>query len=217
MSFQTTAARSSRIKKTRRPSAAVSLGLRRSTSSQTAGSPRRKPAPSERTESFDEDAKLDDLGVISSLAGDLQFRDVPQYMQYIRSHMFSEIPDKAAGMNSTRIAEVLNFRKMLPPVVTIAHVDALSVSSTQTEREIAELAQAGVLRRVMIPQRGAGAAAVGDGIVSMEEWRNLVQAHPNLDSSLQSEFPRSLILNILTDGSQVPLRHGCQPQSFDDH
>jgi len=125
---------------------------------------------------------------MASLASDLNFRDVPQFIEYIRSRMFSDIPEKAAGMNSTRIAEVLNFRKALPPVVTIAHVDALSVSSTKTEREIVELAQAGILRRVTIPHRGVGAAAVGDGVVSMNEWRRLVHTHPDLDTRLRGTF-----------------------------
>lgn len=105
-------------------------------------------------------------------------------MEYIRNRTFSDMPEKA-GMNSTRIAEVLNFRRRLPPFVTIAHIDALSTSSTMIEREIAELAQAGVVRRVTIPNRGAGAAAVGDGIASVREWQALVRAHVELHEELK--------------------------------
>lgn len=185
MSFQATAAHSSRIRKNRRPSAAAALGLRRSTSSPIAASPRRKSPQIVRADTFDEDERLDDTGEVATLASDLNFRDVPQYMEYIRGRMFSDIPEKAAGMNSTRISEVLNFRMALPPVVTIAHVDALSASSTKIEREIVELAQAGVLRRVVIPHRGVGAAAVGDGVVSVKEWRRLVHIHPDLNPGLR--------------------------------
>lgn len=188
MSFQATAARSSRIKKTRKLSAAAAMGLRRVTSSPSSASPRKKSLQSAKPPDFDKDEKLDDTGVIASLAADLNFRDVPQYMEYIRNKMFSDIPEKAAGMNSTRIAEVLNFRKSLPPIVTIAHIDALSVSPTRTEREIVELAQAGILRRVTIPHRGVGAAAVGDGLASVQEWHRLVRSHPGLAEDLQCEY-----------------------------
>lgn len=91
-------------------------------------------------------------------------------------------------MNSTRIAEVLNYRKALPPIVTIAHIDALSSSSTRIEREIVELTQAGVLRRVTIPHRGVGAAAVGDGIASVTEWQRMVRTDVSLGDSLKAKY-----------------------------
>ncbi|KAF2015757.1 hypothetical protein BU24DRAFT_184871 [Aaosphaeria arxii CBS 175.79] len=189
MSFQATAARSSRITKPRKQSAASALGLRRTTSSPSTTSTRRKTSQPTRSTSFaGEDEKLDDTGEIASLAADLNFRDVPQYMEYIRNRMFQDIPQTGAGMNSTRIAEVLNYRKALPPIVTIAHIDALSSSSTTTEREIVELAQAGVLRRVIIPNRGVGAAAVGDGIASVIEWQRLIRSHPDLDADLKEKY-----------------------------
>lgn len=129
--MQATPARSSRITKPRRPtSGAAALGLRRNTSSPASASPRRRSLPKPPSISYTDDDQLDDTGVIASLADDLNFRDVPQYMEYIRNRMFSEMPEKA-GMNSTRIAEVLNFRRRLPPFVTIAHIDALSKSSTR--------------------------------------------------------------------------------------
>jgi hypothetical protein len=184
MSFQTTPARSSRITNSRRPSAAAALGLKRSTSSPSQASPRKRSLPSEQSFQHDDSEQLDDTGVIASLADDLNFRDVPQFMEYIQNRMFSNMPEKA-GMNSTRIAEVLNFRKRLPPFVTIAHVDALSKSSTMIEREVAELAQVGVLRRVTIPRRGVGAAAVGDGIASVRDWQALVRGLEGLPEDLK--------------------------------
>ena len=186
MSLQATPARSSRIKTPQRQSAAAALGLRRTTSSPSAANPRKRSLPSETSISFDDDEQLDDIGIVASLASDLNFRDVPQYMEYIRNRMFSDLPEKA-GMNSTRIAEVLNFRLRLPPFVTIAHVDALNSSSTRIEREIAELAKAGVLRRVTIPYRGVGPAAVGDGVASVQEWQKLIQTHYALSEELKGE------------------------------
>ena len=37
----------------------------------------------------------------------------------------------------------------------------------------------------MIPNRGVGAAAVGDGIASVREWQALVQAHAELPEELK--------------------------------
>ena len=188
MSFQATPARSSRITKSKKSSVAAALGLRRSVSSPSAASPRRKSSQVEKPATFDEDEQLDDTGVIASLAADLNFRDVPQYMEYIRNRMFSAIPERNSGMNSTRIAETLNYRKALPPIVTLAHIEALCTSSTKTEREIAELAKAGILRRVTIPNRGMGVASVGDGITSMQEWERLVRSHTGLSPDLRSKL-----------------------------
>ncbi|KAF1953930.1 hypothetical protein CC80DRAFT_418520 [Byssothecium circinans] len=195
MTFQATAARSSRITKSRKQSAAAAMGLRRSVSSPSSASPRRKSSSTPKPTAIDDDEKLNDTGVIASLASDLNFRDVPQYMEHIRIKMFDDIPEKSSGMNSTRIAEVLNFRKTLPPIVTIAHVDALTSSPTKTEREIVELSQAGVLRRVTIPHRGVGPAAVGDGIASVQEWETRLQSHPGLDQALQLKYMSTLHAN----------------------
>lgn len=185
--MQTTPARSSRITTSRRRSAASALGLKRTTSSPSNASPSKRSLPTEESTAYDEDEELDDIGFVVSLASDLNFRDVPQYMEYIRNRMFSDMPEKA-GMNSTRIAEVLNFRKSLPPFVTIAHVDALSTSSTAVEREIAELAKKSIVRRITIPHRGVGAAAVGDGIASVKEWHTLIRTHTDLSNELKEKY-----------------------------
>lgn len=185
MSLQATLARSSRVTKPRRKSALQALGIRRSTSSPSTISGNRKSSTSSKqaVKEEEDDELLDDTGAIASLASDLHFRDVPQYMQYIRDKMFSPIPERAAGMNSTRIAEVLNFRNNLPGIVTIAHIDALSASPTKTEREIAELAQAGVVRSVIVPRSETGSAAVGEGLALVSEWQQKV-----LSSELSPEL-----------------------------
>jgi hypothetical protein len=202
MSFHATAAHSSRITKPRRKSAIAALGLRRTTSSPSTLSSKRLSLPNETTTAFDDDEQLDDIG--AALLEDLNFRNVPQYMEYIRNSMFSHLPEKA-GMNSTRIAEVLNFRTRLPPFVTVAHIDALSTSSTRIEREIAELAKAGILRRVTIPNRGIGAAAVGDGIASVREWQALVQAHAELPEDLKSNL--SPCITLWSPANKVPAKY----------
>jgi hypothetical protein len=61
----------------------------------------------------------------------------------------------------------------------------LNTSSTRIEREIADLAKAGILRRVTIPNRGVGAAAVGDGIASVREWQALVRSHADISDGLK--------------------------------
>ena len=88
--------------------------------------------------------------------------------------MFDKIPERS-GMNSTRISEVLNFRKSLPPIVTNAHVHALMKSPTSAEKEIKELTAKGVLRRVVVPGRGVGGSSISDALVVVEEWIDLVQ------------------------------------------
>ncbi|KAL6164098.1 hypothetical protein ACJQWK_09774 [Exserohilum turcicum] len=130
MSLQATPARSSRITKPRRRSAAAALGLKRKTSSTPNTGPKRLPLPSHDSTSHDDDYQLNDTGVIASLASDLNFRDVPQYVSYIQRRMFSAVPEKS-GMNSVRTAQVLNFRLRLPPFVTLAHINALSTSCRQ--------------------------------------------------------------------------------------
>ncbi|CAI6341881.1 unnamed protein product [Periconia digitata] len=202
MSFQITPARSSRVTKPKRTSAAAAMGLRRSVSSPSSTATlRRKSSQSSNSTMTssstweDDDEKLDDMGLVASIAADLNLRDVPQYIEYIQNNMFDQLPTTGAGMSSTRIPEVLNFRRVLPPIVTVAHIDALASSATATEREIAELSRAGILRRVIIPRRGLGAAAIGDGIVSVREWQKRVEAHPDISSDLKEQYISTLLTN----------------------
>jgi hypothetical protein len=102
--------------------------------------------------------------------------------------MFSDIPERASGMNGARIAEVLNYRISLPPIVTLAHIHALSNSPTTTEREIAELSRRGIIRKIAIPNRGTGAAAVGEGLVLVAEWEQRVQIHPSLHEDVKAKY-----------------------------
>ena len=129
---------------------------------------------------------LEDLGTVKTLATDLSLRDVAQTIQYIRSHMFDAMPE-SGGFNSTRIAEILNFRRSLPPTVTVSHVHALIDTPTKTEREIAELIKAGTIRKVVIPGRGTAGSSVGEGLVLFQDIERLVNAAKELDQGLRGK------------------------------
>lgn len=102
---------------------------------------------------------------------DLTLRDVAQAIAHIRDKMWSRIPEQRAGMNSTRIAEVLNFRASLPPIVTVSHVQALLNSPTTVEREIAELIRGGAIRKVVVGGRGS----LGEALILVRDLDNMVE------------------------------------------
>jgi len=201
--FRSRAAFSTRVTKGKKPST-----LRRSSSSPFSNLPRKKPSSrpvSKKSLVEDDDStdsRLEDLG-LAFLADDLSLRDVAQLLKHIRTRMFSAIPERGAGMNSTRIAEILNFRRGLPPVVSMAHVHALSNAPTRTEREIAELVAAGVVRKVVVPGRGLGGAAVGEGLVLSEEWERVVREEAGLAEELRGAFIRvpAMVVAAVVDGS----------------
>jgi hypothetical protein len=189
-----TGAHSSKVTKNRsQPKSSI---FRRSSSSPFSKASRRKPSASgensnaSKTPQVDVtfDEPLDDTGIIASLASELSLRDVAVFIENIRSRMFAPIPEKSPGMSSTRIAEVLNYRRNLPPIVTVSHIHALSKSNTVADREIVELCKAGIVRRAVIPNRGAGSDNVGDGIVLMKEWVDLVRSHPELDEKAKETY-----------------------------
>ena len=204
MPLKFSAAHSSRITKRRQTSIP---SLKRSTSSPFAGLNQRKPIKRSLTECKADDKddnsfedRLEDRGIVKSLAPDLSPQDVTRIIQYVHSHMFEVVPE-SGGFNSTRIAEILNFRESLPPTVTVAHVHALSDSPTKTEKEIAELIKAGVIRRIVIPGRGGGGSSVGDGLILLKDIETLVGQADGLDQSSTGEligFPlvcRSILIS----------------------
>ena len=195
MSLAFSAAHSSRIKK---KSQAKNPLLNRSSSSPFAGLSRRKPVQRSKSkpegsledEEFFED-RLDDVGLVKILAADLTLSDVAQILRYVRGHMFDAMPENG-GFNSVRISEILNFRRSLPPVVTVPHVHALTPSSTTTEREISQLARAGVLRKIVIPGRGTGGSSLGDSLVLSEDMHSLIRAAKEVDAELADKFWKDL-------------------------
>ena len=91
-------------------------------------------------------------------------------------------------MGSERTSEVLRFRKAIPPIVTLAHLHAVSRSSTETERDLARLVAEGTVRKITVPGRGRGGAAVGDGIVLVEDWVQRVRDDAGLDADLKEKY-----------------------------
>ncbi|KAI3401924.1 hypothetical protein diail_6484 [Diaporthe ilicicola] len=156
------------------------------------GSTRAKAQRADDQEDFFHD-KLDDTGLVHALATDLNLRDVPQAMRYSREHMFAPMPGQpsALGLSSARAAEVLNARRALPPVATVAHLQALLRSPTAVDREAAELARAGAVRRVVVLRRGRD-GGVGEYLVASADLERLVGASGALDDDAKDAFCRWL-------------------------
>jgi hypothetical protein len=146
----------------------------------------KEPADDEADDLFGD--RLDDVGLVHALATDLTLRDVPQAIQYIHNKMFSPIPEQGAGMNSTRIAEVLNFRKNLPPVVTVSHVQALLNSPTTVEREIAEMIRGGAVRKIVVPGRGG----IGEALILVKDLDRMILENEILGQDVKDRFIKLL-------------------------
>ena len=182
MPLQVTATPSSRLRKSR----AKSILQKRS--SPFATFPKRKPVLRSHLkveESEEEDKKtttprLEDLGPVTALTNEFTPQDVVKMMNHVSENMFDDIPERA-GMNSTRVAEILNFRRTLPPLVTNVHLHALTKSSTTTEREIAILLAKRSIRRIVVPGRGIGGSSISEGLVLAEKWISRIE-----DSGLES-------------------------------
>ncbi|KAI9800614.1 MAG: hypothetical protein M1833_003272 [Piccolia ochrophora] len=199
MPLNYTAAHSSRVSK---PKARTSPY--KASSSHYAPNRRKPPSksksagPDDQDEDDDDitfDDRLTDVGLVRALATDLSLRDVPQALRYIGNNMFHPIPDRASGLNSTRIAEILNFRRSLPPIVTVAHLHALLNAPTSTEREISQLTRMGVIRKTVVPGRGKGGADIGEGLVLMDDWTRLVKDSPDLEPEHSDKFVKLLRTN----------------------
>ncbi|KAA8576708.1 hypothetical protein MFRU_014g01600 [Monilinia fructicola] len=136
------------------------------------------------------DDKLDDIGPAKAVLTDLNLRDVAQAIKYIRGRMWSGILERRTGMSSIRIAEVLNYRDSLPPIVTVSHVQVLLSSPTAVEREIVELVHRGAMRKVIIGGRGGH----GEALILVKDLENMIEKS-NLKASFKEEFKKSLQQN----------------------
>ncbi|KAI2619394.1 serine-threonine protein kinase 19-domain-containing protein [Hypomontagnella submonticulosa] len=196
MSLRAILGGSGRVKKPSKKSSARQSSQSSPSSSTWASLPRRKPglqrSKSSRGDEDDDDDlfndKLDDYGLVRVLATDLNLRDTSQAILYIRSHMFSPIPEQAAGMNSTRIAEVLNYRKRLPPIVTVSHIQTLLSSPSAVEREIAELARAGFVRKVVVSGRGE----IGETVVLATDFTQMIEDSTSLGEETKVNLTKFL-------------------------
>ncbi|KAK2005176.1 hypothetical protein LX36DRAFT_6465 [Colletotrichum falcatum] len=213
-----------RVKKSKpKPKVAASASLRKnsgtSSSSRTGGSSatatQKKPAPADA--GFDYDGggdddffhdRLDDVGLVTALATDMSLRDVAQAIKYTRSRMFGPVPTEAAGMNSTRIAEVLNFRKAMPGIVTVSHLHALLASPTAVEREVAELQRCGAVRKIYVPRRGG----LGETLIETPELEEMMARSAGLDEEAKMAFTKFLRENPL---AQTMPRSACGHKQTD--
>lgn len=173
---------------------------RKSSAPRTGASPfanhaRSKPTAKSRSDAGDVDdgamsdpEPLPDLGTSRHIADTAALQDVVSTIRHVKVSMFEDLPARA-GMNSTRIAQILNLRRSLPPLVSVAHVHTLLQAPTQVEREIVSLVQTGHLRRLIVPGRGNDAAGLGDCLVLAEDLHDLVQNSSDLDQSLKGTKP----------------------------
>lgn len=162
--------------------------LRRKSSSPFSTPQRSKPINTRKTSAIDKEQRLDDTGLVATLAATGVRQDVISLIRHIQSRAFDDVPDRGAGMGSERTSEVLRFRKALPPIVTLAHLHAISRSSTDTERELARLVAEGKVRKITVPGRGRGGAAVGDGVVLVEDWIKCIREEEALDEDLKEKY-----------------------------
>ncbi|CAK4012797.1 Hypothetical predicted protein [Lecanosticta acicola] len=164
--------------------------LKRKTSSPFSTAQRKKPASRKSSVADKDDAqeRLDDIGRAPSLAPRDCGQDVGSLVNYIRTHAFEDIPERAAGMNSEQISATLRYRATLPPVVSVAHLHACSISTTETEREMARLIASGKLRKVTVLGRGKGGSAVGEGVVMVEDWKERLRREGDIDKVLSEKY-----------------------------
>lgn len=184
---------------------------KRKSASHFSTAPRSKPGSRQSSLAEKEDAeRLDDVASIPSLAQSGIPRDVVGLVRHIQSVSFEDIPERAAGMNSEQISNTLRFRARLPPVVSVAHLHALSPSSTNAEREISRLAALGTLRKVTVPGRGKGGSGVGEVVVLTDDWKRCIREAgveeelANKYNALMDQHPTSATVPItLLSDSEV--------------
>lgn len=146
------------------------------------------------------------MGLVQALATDLTLRDVAQAIMYIRGKMWSVIPEQRSGMNSTRTAEVLNYRAAMPPVVTVTHVQALLNSPTRVEREIAELIRKGAIRKISVAGRGN----LSESLILVKDLESMIEKSA-LDVGLKEKF--LLYLREHPTALKIPRSHFIPPDA----
>ena len=129
--------------------------------------------------------KLVDTGkAVTSISID-GVKDVSSALEYITATIFSPLPDRA-GMNSTRIAEVLNFQKNLPPVVTLAHVHALISASSKVEREVAALLATNQCRKLKIVGRGNDVSGISEVLLGTKHLEQRLRDSRISETTIQA-------------------------------
>ncbi|KFX93691.1 hypothetical protein O988_06659, partial [Pseudogymnoascus sp. VKM F-3808] len=139
------------------------------------------------TSSSDPTTRLPDAGLLHTLH-DPSLRDVPQAILHITTNAFSPIPAQRSGISSTRTAEILNFRRALPPLASVAHVQALLNAPTSVAREIAELSAKGVIRKIVVPGRGGA----GELLILVRDLEALVNGSAALEEGVKETYIKLL-------------------------
>jgi hypothetical protein len=144
---------------------------------------------------------LNDTGiVVNSLPPAKTPQDVLSLITHIQNTTWTHLPERASGLNSTQTAHLLNFRKNMPPITSLAHIYALSTSATLTDRQIAALLSTRLIKKIRIAGRGKGA----EGLVVLEDWINLVQSHASLAQPLKEKYAKMLEENV--DSYSIPTK-----------
>ena len=188
MSLKLTSAHSSRVQKPKSKPPLISSRSydRRNRSSRSAAS-ESNINPDEVEDEGGATERLTDTGVVVAFMPSRSLDDVVTTIQYIRSTMFDEIPDRATGMNSTRIAKTLNFRASLPPLVPTRYVHMLLDAPSKTERDISKLIKDGIVCRISIPRRlGCGRVSDGEMLIMLGDWQDRISRVPNLSKETRS-------------------------------
>ncbi|KIW17842.1 hypothetical protein PV08_05037 [Exophiala spinifera] len=198
MPLYLTAAHSSRVSKPAQRSTSNNSSTRRHSASPFANIPRTKASASrakslsETLDDGDDDEQwLETTGkVLPTLSVD-GAKDVLSAMQHARATMFAALPDRA-GMNSVRIAEVLNFQKNLPAIVSLAHVHAVVSASSKTERQLATLQAAGKVRKLRIAGRGNDISGTSEVLITMNDLQLLLE-QSRVAAEVTSDFCNLLL------------------------
>lgn len=141
---------------------------------------------------LEEEGALAPTGKLVSVV-DNSTSDVLSAIKYARTTMFEPLPDRA-GMNSVGIAEVLNFQKNLPAVVSLAHIHALRSASSKTERDIQYLLAHNEVRRLQLVGRGNEVSGLKELLIATRDYEGIVRAS-SLPDDVVSSFIAALQAN----------------------
>ncbi|KAK4238290.1 serine-threonine protein kinase 19-domain-containing protein [Achaetomium macrosporum] len=118
-----------------------------------------------------------------------------QVHHHILTTMFEPFPPNGAGLGSARIASAARFRAAVPPLVSVAHLQAqllatrgLAASPAAAERAMAALVRAGLGRKVVIPTLRGMSGRAGELFVSSEALGRMVTGADVLDSKVKERF-----------------------------
>ena len=156
----------------------------------SSASPRKPKRVKEDEEDTFQD-KLEDLGLTRVLRDEPSPSDVIQAMRHVRGRMFSAVPSR--GFNSTRTAEVLNYRVSIPPFVTTGHLNAVLDAPSKVEREVVELLGQGKVRKVRVERRGT----MGEAVIESRELEGIVR-RADLSEETKDRFTAFLRANPMT-------------------